>query len=330
MASDSKQIDMDTDSIIRELATFSSRGITELSIHDEKLSEDQKALENLVVAIQKDSPDLFVSLRIQAGAISRNLIRELQKIYCSIEIPMTGTEKGGFLLLDKKIYSNKADALNGADLVFGFDLEYGLRKGDSFKAFRDRLDFSTTLYPNHIDFPQLEDSSIVSRPTGTYSTRELDFSADIAFACKTFYSSGRAVPWFNSVIKALKISPSAFFADFSEWQTCSNCSRKSGFSPEDAKHAEIEKMQLAFIREKLEEKHKSMLFDAVSDIIRLNGAFSRVAAEGEESTIETSYNPDDLLSPFALDIARFCDGVTMEPCRVKVFAGEDSPDYRIL
>ena len=89
-------------------------------------------------------------------------------------------------------------------------------------------------------------------------------------------------------------------------------------------------MQLAFIREKLEEKHKSMLFDAVSDIIRLNGAFSRVAAEGEESTIETSYNPDDLLSPFALDIARFCDGVTMEPCRVKVFAGEDSPDYRIL
>ncbi len=321
---------MDTSSIIKELPTFSQRGITELSIHDRKLSSDKNALIKLCKAIQSDCPGLFLSLTVDPSAIDRTLIGELQNIYCSLEISLHGCEKGDALLFDKKFFSSKADLLNRGDLVFGFDLEYGLKNGDTFKAFKDRLDFATTLYPNHIDFSQLEDKNLHARPTGIYSSKDLELSQSIAFACKTFYSAGRAVPWFNSVIKALKISPSAFFADFAEWQMCNNCSLKSGFSPDDVRELEIEKMQLMFIQEKLEEKHKQMLFDAISDIIRINGAFSRVAAENEESIIETSYNPDDLLSPFALDIHRFCDGATMEPCKVKIFAAEDAPDYKIL
>lgn len=324
------QISMELSSILKELPTFEKRGITELSVHDKKISGDKNALLNLCRQIQKDAPSLFVSLKTEVSALDRNIIGELEKIYCSLEIPLVGTEKGDALLLDKKLYSSKADMLNRSNIVFGFDLEYGMKKGDSFKSFKDRLDFAVSLYPNHIDFSQLEDSTVKAKPSGIYSSKDIDFSASIAFACKTFYSAGRAVPWFNSLVKALKISPSAFFADFGEWQICNNCSKKTGFSPDEADHADIEKMQLVFIKEKLEEKRRMMLYDAVSDIVRLNGAFSRVAAEGEESTVETSYNPDDLLSPFASDIPAFCDGVTMEPCKVRVFEGEDSPDYRIL
>ena len=324
------QINMDTASIIRDLRTFSDRGITELSVHDEKVSGDRASLLKLCAAIQKDAPDLFVSLKVRADVLDRQLVVELGKIYCSLEIPLCGSEKGGSLLLDKKLYSSRAESLNRADLVFGFDMDFGTKTGDTFKLFKDRIDFAATLYPNHIDFPQLEDGSPQPRPTGLYSSRDLDFSQSIAFACKTFYSAGRAVPWFNTVTRALKISPSAFFADFAEWQICNNCSRSTGFSPDDTKHEDIEKMQLMFIKEKLEEKHSLMLFDAISDMVRLNGAFSRVAAEGEESIVETAYSPDDILSPFAMDLAKFCDGVTLEPCRVKIFEGEDSPDYKIL
>ncbi|MBQ5432482.1 MAG: hypothetical protein IIU30_03400, partial [Treponema sp.] len=111
---------------------------------------------------------------------------------------------------------------------------------------------------------------------------------------------------------------------------CNNCSFITDYVPEDAPHTEIEKMQLSFLSQKFEEKHKEHLFAAVKDLVQLNGAFSRVAQEGEESIIQTSYNPDDILSPYSQDIARFADSTAMEMCRVKVFAGADSPDYKIL
>ena len=89
-------------------------------------------------------------------------------------------------------------------------------------------------------------------------------------------------------------------------------------------------MQLAFLREKFEEKHKGHLWAAAEDLIKLNGAFSRVVEEAETCTLELSYSPDDLLSPDAGDLARFCDTVTEEPCTVNVFEGRGGPDYKIV
>ena len=81
---------------------------------------------------------------------------------------------------------------------------------------------------------------------------------------------------------------------------------------------------------KFEEKNKMHLFSAVKDIVSLNGAFSRLASENEESIVETSYNPDDLLSPCAMNIADFCENVTMESCSVKIFESDEGLDYKIL
>ena len=128
----------------------------------------------------------------------------------------------------------------------------------------------------------------------------------------------------------LRIYPSRFFADFAEWQRVNNCSYKSGFNPEGENHKSIEKMQLLFLDEKYEEKHCHSFITLMHDIVSLNGAMSRLAGEGEESQLVTSYNPDDLLSEEAFDLAAFCDNVCMEECRVKVFAGEYGPDYEVI
>lgn len=337
-----KEYNFNTNSIIDELSQFASRGITEFTLHDEKISSDKKALLAFMNAAYEKAPDVFYTIPLQATVIDNTIVAAAQKLYCTLDIPLTGTVKGDALLFDKKLYSNKASLLNSADLVFGFDMEWGRQAGDTYKAFRDRLDFAITLYPNHIDFAQLEVKllggetgagevkQLAATPTGIYSSKDLDFSRDIAFACDVFYSAGRAVPWFNTVIKPLKIAPSAFFADFAEWQQCSSCSFETGFNPEEAKHFDIEKMQLVFLEQKYEEKHREQLLSAVQDLVKLNGAFSRVASDSEESIVETSYNPDDLLSPQSYDIASFCENACLEDCKVKVFAGEDSPDYKIL
>ena len=158
----------------------------------------------------------------------------------------------------------------------------------------------------------------------------MDFARGMAFACRTFYSAGRAVPWFNTVIQSLKISPSQFFADFDEWQQCNNCSMDTGFVPEEMPHSELEKLQLKFLKEKFEEKHKSHLFEAASDLIRLHGAFSRLTENGEECIVETAYNPEDILSPYAMNLSQFAENVTMEACSVRIFDNDGMPDFKLV
>ena len=322
-------IELDTSQLIKEIPLFSQKHITEFMLHDRSLSKDRKGLESIIKTFIQKAPDVFVSLRIDVNILDIKMVQLLSQLYCSLEIPVEGTVKNDVLLFDKKLYSSKAKMLNDAGIVFGFDMCWACQKCDTFKAFRERLNFVLTLYPNHIDFPQLYDD-VTPKCTGVYSSKDIDFTHGMAFACQTFYSAGRAVPWFNTVLKPLKIEASAFFSDFEEWQQCNNCSYESGFNIENTSYAEIEKMQLSFLLQKYEEKNRKSLFNAVKDLIKLNGAFSRVALEGEESIVETSYNPDDILSPYALDLIKFCDNVTMESCQVKVFASSDSPDYRIL
>ena len=87
-------------------------------------------------------------------------------------------------------------------------------------------------------------------------------------------------------------------------------------------------MQLEFLKFKYEEKNKDQLFEVVSNIVRLNGALSRCFGEGEESIVEMSYNPDEILSGQAMNVQSFFDNAFMEYSRVRVFMGSDGPDFK--
>lgn len=332
---------------IKALPEFSRKGITEFVLHE--IPENKKLLLNFLDAVQNYCPELFVNIPAPIEFLDREIACACTQLFCSLDIPFTGssrhTKDGDIYLFDKKKYAGKISMLNDLGLVFGFDMDWAVLPGDSIKLFRDRFEFAISLYPNHIDFAQLEavsaeagqqspagfsDSTQIAKPTATFSSQDIRNIKELAFACKTFYSCGRAVPWFLSVLAPLKIQAHKFFSDFAEWQRCNNCSMESGFSPDSASHKEIEKMQLNFLSEKFEEKGRQELFPIVKDIIKLNGAFSRLAGEGEACELELSYNPEDLFSPEACNIQKFADNVLLEPCRVKVFQGEDGPDFKII
>lgn len=318
--------------LYEKLHSFEKEGITEIFIPDENkggvcLSQNKKELDFLVQKL-KECEDIFYSIPVSPAALSPELVQNLSLLYCSIEIPLKGVEKNGHLLLDKKLYSSKANLLNNGGLVFGFNMDWGLSPYDTFKLFRERLDFAVTLYPNHIVFPQFQ--SFPPKSTGIFSSKDMDFAKGIAFACRTFYTCGRAVPWFNSVLKLLKISATSFFADFDEWQQCNNCSFITDFIPEEQPHEKIEEMQLKFLEQKLEEKNKISSWNALQSIVQLNGAFSRISQENKETVLNLSYNPDDILSPSALNISSFSEDVPMENCTVKVYQGKFSPECKII
>ena len=312
-----------------QITTLSQKGITELSVTDEKVARDKNKLLRLMKLVAQHAPEVFVSFLVQASVIDREVIAAASNLFCAFDIPLECTQKGGHLLFDKKFYANKARLLNEAGLVFGFQLTYAAVPGDSQKLFMERLDFAVQQYPNHIDFPQTENDEYEAKVSGTFSAADIRYCRDTAFACRTFYTAGRAVPWFLSVLKPLRIYPSRFFSDFAEWQRVNNCSYKSGFLPEGENHKSIEKMQLLFLDEKYEEKHCHNLITLVHDIVGINGAMSRLAGENEEAVITTSYNPDDLLGPESVDLVAFAEDVCMEQCKVKIFSNGEYPDYEI-
>lgn len=315
------------------LPDFSKKGITEFVLHE--ACDNKKVLLNFLSAVQKYCPDLFLTIPVTVGTLDREIASACSNLFCSLEIPLTGTSRstkdGDLYLFDKKKYAGKIAMLNDLGLVFGFDMDWAILPGDSIKLFRERFEFALSLYPNHIDFAQLENlPALQAKPTATFSSQDIRNIKELAFACKTFYTCGRAVPWFLSVLAPLKIQGHKFFSDFAEWQRCNNCSISSGFVPESVSHKDIEKMQLLFLQEKFEEKHKQALFTVVKDVVRLNGAFARLSGEGESCEIELSYNPEDLFSPEICNIQSFADNVLLEPCRVKIFESPQGPDFKII
>lgn len=336
-----KEYKFSAEELESQIKTLSQKGITELYVCDNLISSDKKRILTLLTKISEYAPEVFVSFLTKANIIDKELAAVATNVFCSFNIPFECSQKNGHILFDKKVYASKARVLNDFGVVFGFELLYAVDLGDNLKAFLERLDFAVAQYPNHLDFPQTQktfsencnnESSCELEPktTGIFSAKEIRYARDVSFACKTFYTCGRAVPWFLSVLKPLRIYPSAFFADFAEWQRCNNCDYKSGFEPENETHKSLEKMQLLFLEEKYEEKGCHEFFTAVRDFVVLNGAMSRVVAEGEESVVETSYNPDDVFSSEACDLQSFCENVCMENCRVRIFATDDGPDYEIL
>lgn len=309
-----------------------SKGMTEFTLQDSSILNNKQKLLQFLRFVEKECPELFLTLPLSAQMLDMDICRECCEVNCSIDIPFAGSSKGETYLFDKKFYSKRAQTLNTLGLVFGFQLDFAKDTGDSVKLFRERLNLAVSLYPNHIDFPQIDDaaSSLVIKPTALFSSQDIKMTKETAFACQVFYSWGRAVPWFLSVLKPLKMSCDKFFKDFAEWQNHNNCSLDSGWNIDKANHKEIEKMQLAFLKFKYEEKHVQELFDVVSNVIRLNGAFARCYGEGEESSVDLSYNPDELLGGGAFDIQSFFDNSFMEKSRVKVYLEGEEAQYRYI
>ena len=325
-----------TSELEAKLAECAKNGITELSVHDESYANDKSKLIKFLRGVQKDAPELFVSFKVNPHILDADLIRQCTFVNCSIEMDFLPELSGGknpVLLFDKKFYSKRCASLNNSALVFGVNLFFADNKSDSLKSFSDRLNFTVDQYPNHIDFPQTENSEGMqtAKVSGTFSAEDIRQARNIAFACRTFYSAGRAVPWFKSILSALRITPSAFFSDFAEWQRCNNCDFNSGFVPENVSHHELEKMQLLFLQQKFEEKRKSHLFTACTDIVCMNGALSRLISDGTECVLETEYNPEEIFGPEAMDLTSFVNNLCMEHCTVKIFINDSGePDFKVL
>ena len=304
-------------SLEKELASLEKEKIRQVRVSQKSITGNKSKLLRFISLAEKIAPEVLYQFEIPLSMIDRETVAAFSSIYSSLDIEFESVEQNF-----SKNLSKKANLLNEAGLIFGFVVNL---KDISIKSFKSYVDFMILQYPNHINFVTEN-----LKPTNVLSTQDIKTVENLCFAIECFYTFGRAVPWFLSVLNPLRIKSSVLLSDFAEWQRCNNCSLKSGFNPKSEHHLVIEKMLLSFLKFKYEEKKLFHAFPVAEDLIKLNGAFARACGEGEETILDLSYSPEDLFSPYSQDILAFSEEVCMEACSVKVFNTSDGPDFKLL
>jgi hypothetical protein len=316
----SKEYRFNALSLENSLEKLKEKGITEVAVDDEAITQKREVFLRFLGKIRKFCPDIHFNFRIKIDCIDSALVKALSQTFCSLTIDaLPHTVQDNSI---RRNFTKKVSLLNSAGIVFGFILS---GQNSSFKEFRNLIDFLFTLYPNHMEFAF--DKLI---PNATLSSVDIKNIYRLAFSIDVFYTKGRAVPWFLTCLEPLRIKPSSFFMDFSEWLECNNCTKNSGFELEKTTHEQIEKMQLVFLKIKFEEKNLQHLITALQNIVQLQGAFSRATCENTETVLELSYSPDDLISGESQNLQYFTDNVCMQNTKIRVYPGTDELEIEVL
>ncbi|GFO62497.1 B12-binding domain-containing radical SAM protein [Geomonas paludis] len=220
-----------------ELRLFARLKIPQVFVLDSTFNKDVKRAKEILRLIRKAAPDIHFHFEVRSEFIDAEMAELFASITCSLQIGLQSADaavlRGVGRGFDRDDFVNRAFLLNQSGAIFGFDLIYGL-PGDTPELFRASLDFALSLYPNHLDiFPlavlpgtrlygkaptlglqHLDAPPYTVQATPGYTPEQLRQAGRLAAACDVFYSRGKAVAWFNSVVAALKLTPSDFLTAF--------------------------------------------------------------------------------------------------------------------
>lgn len=332
--------------IKKELEYFKANKVPQVFVLDPTYNANKNRALEILQLIKKTTPDTFYYFEARAEFIDRQLAKAFAEIPCCLQFGLQSADeevlKKVNRTFNKKAFQKNIGYLNETGAVFGFDLIYGL-PGDTFKGFKNSIDFALSLYPNNLELfclavlpgtdlaDKAEELGLTWQKEAPYLvTDSTSFHKDGIERAKNysrcinyFYNDGRAVPWFLNLLRPLKLKPSEFFAEFEKF--CMH----NGIDLEDKDFARITKVQEEFIAKAYTDRHLEKLIPAAKDLIAMNNALSLVTAEGKESLVELSYHPDDLMSEYGTDIVFFAQNAGRHRNKTKVFATRNGPDWQV-
>lgn len=228
------------DRIEAELRHFAELDVPQVFVLDSTFNRDVRRAKAILNLIRKHAPRVHFHFEVRCEFIDREMAQLFGEICCSLQIGLQSSDpavlRGVGRRFRRESFVYSVSMLNETGAVFGFDVMYGL-PGDTIRSFSESIDFALSFYPNHMDiFPLavLPGTALAARSEAmglrhlpkppytllaspTFSASELSDARRLALACDVFYSRGKAVAWFNSVMVALRIKPSVFLAQFGHW-----------------------------------------------------------------------------------------------------------------
>lgn len=277
-----------------ELKWFAANRVSQVFVLDSTFNSDRERAVRILRLIKKIAPHSHFHFEVRSEFLDRQQAELFASITCSLQIGLQSADpdvlKKSGRSFSRSDFTSKVAFLNDSGAVFGFDLIYGL-PGDTLAGFRNSVDFALGLYPNHLDiFPlallpgtrlaarsrelQLQhnpEPPYILTSSPTFPNEDMAAAARLAAACDLFYSRGKAVSWFLSMLHPLKMKPNLFLESFYGY------AEKRGINPEVAEglsDCRIFELQQGFISELFLEKKLHKLLPIALDIIRYNFGYA--------------------------------------------------------
>ena len=332
-----------------ELDFFAKKKVPQVFVLDPTYNVNKKRAIELLRLIASKTPDTFYYFEARAEFIDRELAREFTRIPCALQIGLQSANEETLKLVnrpfDKKKFIRGLTVLNEEGVTFGLDLIYGL-PGESFGAFREGIDFAVSMLPNNLEIfclSVLPGTDLFERADGLgleyekeppyhviktnlFSMDDMERARRLAGSCSYFYNAGRAVSWFNAVCRVLKMKASKIFEIFYQKNTmlCENVCNC------ECKHADIEKVQLHFLKEIFNERGMMKYIHVVEDIVKFYGSISRTTDTGKGEVVVLNYNAEYVASDYASDIRWFYENIKPQKCKIQTFINHGVADFRIV
>ena len=315
--------------IKKELQLFRESGVDQVFVLDPTFNYNKKTAKEILRLIGEEAPEIYYFFEVRSESLDEEMAGLFASIDCSLQIGLQSASSDVLRNINRSIapddFESKVLLLHEAGVVYGFDLIYGL-PGDTLDGFCNSLDFAMGLIPNHVDiFPlavlpgtRLQETApsfeleyqpgapyqVLSAPG--FSEADMKQAADIALAFDLFYNKGKAVPWFDMILRALQITPSTFIRAFADW------ARER--SVED-----IISLQKAFIGELFDKREESHLTALATDIITYFGEFESLCDDGV--ALQFDHNPVDLIDLLESGVTDLGDLARMLPRQPCSFSG---------
>ncbi|NVN98141.1 MAG: radical SAM protein [Geobacteraceae bacterium] len=273
-----------------ELRWFVKNGVSQVFVLDSTFNSDRERAVSILRLIKKIAPQIHFHFEVRSEFLDKSQAKLFASITCSLQIGLQSADpvvlKNSGRNFSATDFSSKIALLNETGAVFGFDLIYGL-PGDTLSGFRKSLDFALNLYPNHLDiFPlavlpgtrvaersrelaleHLEAPPYTLIASPSFGKKDMAAAARLAAACDIFYSRGKAVSWFMSLLHLLKMKPSELLERFYDYAL------KAGVSLESATELDDERiytLQSGFVTGILKERKLGKFLPAALDMITFN------------------------------------------------------------
>ena len=319
--------------IEKELELFSKKKVPQVFVLDPTYNADKKRALDLIDRIAAKTPDTFYYFEARAEFIDRQLAHAFTKIPCALQIGLQSADENVLRLVNRgfnrKAFVKNIGFLNQEGVVFGLDVIYGL-PGDTLNGFSESIDFAISLYPNNLELfclsvlpgtdlsDRAEKLHLTYEPeppyhiihTDSFSNEDIKKAEGIAGACSLFYNDGRAVPWFNTVLHALKIKASDFFFQFHQYMELQKIE-----SGKCNSHKDVEKIQKDFVSKLFRQKKMERFIPAAEDLITLNGAISRKIDTGKSETVHLNYPAEYVDSEYAMELNFFVKNIRKQPSK---------------
>jgi hypothetical protein len=320
-----------------ELDVLRESGAEEVIVLDPTFNADRKRCLRVLGLIAERGAGMRFGFEVRAEFMDQSLCAAFAKIPCWLQVGLQSADPDVTAALDRpfdpEAFARGARLMDKNGLAYGMDLIYGL-PGDTLSGFKRSLDYALRLSPNHLDVFRLSvlpGTVLASRAAGLglrhlgeppyevlsapgFPEADIETAASIARAADLFYTKGRAVAWFLPVVESLDTGPSEFLESV-------RSAMKGGHPGPDAEPLEILEFQEACLEGIYRARGKENSLEAAKGLARLHAAYGMAVAEGMETGLEISYDPDELLREGPKGLASYA--ASRKPSLRTVVVGPD-------